>query len=320
MREERHMAQELVANVGLGRVEGIRAVPNVLGRPEDAKRQSVEEVTRGKQTRHRPDLETCVRMEHFAHLIELWNAVFGKGAMLAELVHGVFELLARVLFLQRLEPRVNYAPSFVLVRSVIHDRYGSTRSVLLRVPNDLVPPRLVRLVVEAWVVLADEGRAAVQSGAGVVQLLERARKPRDFPRLHVVDSADAVQSSEVRHAALHRDVVRATLKVKLEDGSAETVLVQFGLDVREVQPVLPKALEDDHHSAGPVRRDVGHRDPERRKRSEGWQAHGRLMQWRLLAHGVCPDATPRATQQARPKRDSHRCARKAPNRCNRMFP
>ena len=48
--EERGVAQQLVTDVGLGRVHGFGAVADVLGGMEHPKCQASQEITRGKKT------------------------------------------------------------------------------------------------------------------------------------------------------------------------------------------------------------------------------------------------------------------------------
>mmetsp|Transcript_49915 Transcript_49915/g.120207 ORF Transcript_49915/g.120207 Transcript_49915/m.120207 type:complete len:248 (+) Transcript_49915:626-1369(+) len=243
MREERDMAEQLMTYVGLWRVEGIRVVPDVLRGPEHAEGERVEEVPCRQQALYRPDLKASLCVEELVDLLQLRDPRSREDAVAVELCHRPLEVLTGMLALHSLEPVVDCPPGLVLLLRVVHGRDGLAKGMAPRVLDDGASPLLVRLVVEARMVLIDQRRAAVQGLASLVQIPEGCWEPRHAPRRQVGDLRDERQLAELADALLRGLVVDRALDVELERGVPEAVLVQPRLHVGQAQAVLVECLQ-----------------------------------------------------------------------------
>ena len=99
--EQWHVAQQLVAHIGLGRVLGHRRVSDVLRRVEDAEGEAGQKVARRQQTGHWSQREAGALAQKVGHVFQLRNVVLPVAAVLDEQLKYVVELFARV---RRIEP------------------------------------------------------------------------------------------------------------------------------------------------------------------------------------------------------------------------
>mmetsp|Transcript_3857 Transcript_3857/g.7878 ORF Transcript_3857/g.7878 Transcript_3857/m.7878 type:complete len:235 (+) Transcript_3857:573-1277(+) len=172
------MPQQLVNHVRLGRVHGLRMVPNVLGRKEDPESQRSQEIPRRQEPRYRPQGEPRLLLQMVRDVLELGDPLPGINPGLLHLLQSGQLLPARPARVQGGELVPDVGPSAVLLRSVGHlwDEAPSAKTAGVVANDRAALP--VGWVVESRVV-ALEVCPCVQGGPGeLVYVLHLAREPR----------------------------------------------------------------------------------------------------------------------------------------------
>ena len=108
------MADHLVDQVGLGRVEGCRGVADVLGRVELAVGEGAVELLHRDDPGRRHVVEAGQRLEPVGDLVELRDRVLGQAERLLRLE----ERPARVLGVLRRQLALDRSPHLVLLLGV----------------------------------------------------------------------------------------------------------------------------------------------------------------------------------------------------------
>jgi hypothetical protein len=75
------MTQELVANIGFGRIQRLGMMANVLGREKDAKGQAIQKVARTQETSDGPHLKIGALLQKFANVLLLRDIVSAVSTM-----------------------------------------------------------------------------------------------------------------------------------------------------------------------------------------------------------------------------------------------
>mmetsp|Transcript_72199 Transcript_72199/g.181985 ORF Transcript_72199/g.181985 Transcript_72199/m.181985 type:complete len:324 (-) Transcript_72199:274-1245(-) len=229
VREKRHVADELVADVGLRRVEGVAAVPDVLRAAEGAERQRVQEVPRRKEAAHRAEPEAGLVhqvVRDVAELRDLLRAVAGLGLQLGQ---DLVELLARPLGVVGLQLLVDSVPDPDLLLRVLHPRKPAVALfVAIRELGQFVPPLFVGLVVESRMVRGEQASRVRPNNLlhAKVDLLARRREPR-----HVDGGPDLdvyAHLSDVGDGGLHAFAVGFhPIHVELDGRAVKGIVVQL---------------------------------------------------------------------------------------------
>src|SRR4051794_26856396 len=193
-REHVPVADDLVDDVRLGRVERLGGMADVLRRVEDAMRERAVELAQRDEAGRRVVLEAGQRLQARRDLVELGHPVLGQresGLRLEELAAGVLLVLRAQLAADR-------SPDLVLDVGVgdLRDRLAGRPA--RRRGRDLVAPLAVGGVVEARVLLAE-----VDDRRAVLALCDRRVQLCLFE--HLAPFADDL--------ARHLSTARASLQV-----------------------------------------------------------------------------------------------------------
>lgn len=178
------MAQQLVADVGLGGVERPRRVADVLRRVEHAEREAREEVARGEQAGHGAQGEARAVSEEVGYVFKLWDVVLPEAAVLDEEGKDMVVLPAGVFGEKLGELAEHFPPGLRLFGSVVHVRQRLTVLVVVREVGEVLPPGAVLFVREARVVRVQLGAVREDLVRETVQLTDATREP--WHRAHIV--------------------------------------------------------------------------------------------------------------------------------------
>ena len=159
--EHRHVAQQLVAHVGLGRVQRHAVVPHVLRGEKNAEGEPIQKVARREQPTHGPHAEPGAAQQKSGNVLQLRHSVRAIAAVpLQQREHAIVRVnrkLPRVLA----QLAVHHAPSGHLLRCVVNVRDGRAMLVARRGGHNVVAPLPVLGVMEAGVIRL-QVRARVQ--------------------------------------------------------------------------------------------------------------------------------------------------------------
>jgi hypothetical protein len=162
------VADDLVDDVRLGRVERRGRVTDVLGRVEDPVGEGAVELAQRDEPGSRAVLEARQRAQEVGHLVELRDAVARQPQPLDRLA----VLAARVALVLDRELAADDAPDLVLLVGVFDVRDRQARRPRQGTRGDLVAPRAVAGVADTRVLLAEvDGDSPILGGRhGRVQL------------------------------------------------------------------------------------------------------------------------------------------------------
>ena len=155
------MADQLVHDVGLRRVERPARVAHILGREKPGMREGAEEGAIADQPRHRPHGEPRRPHQRGVDVLELRHqlAVESEGA-------GCIAVLgARVLLVERRQTGPDGPPGLPFLCRVIHARHRPFL-VLEGDARDRVPPLTVDAIPETWMIGIERDEVSLAPGMG----------------------------------------------------------------------------------------------------------------------------------------------------------
>ena len=142
------MAHELVDNIGLGGVEWLIMVSDVLRRMENLKCKPVEELSLGEKTTHRLQSPAGSFLEEVRDVFQLWDLLLAQIDLLLKLVDRPIKLVASIGLEQLNQVAIAEGPHIFLDLGVLEALDRVDHSVVHGHLGDFAPSRDVDRVPE----------------------------------------------------------------------------------------------------------------------------------------------------------------------------
>eukprot|EP00960_Hanusia_phi_P020545 605831-Hanusia_phi.AAC.1 len=174
------MAEELMAEVGLGRVEGQRLVPHVLRAEEGAEGEAVEEVAGGEEAGDGANGEASPLLKEGRNLSLLRDALARQDALSLHVGDDVEVLPARVLARHGLQVVPHRPPGRRLLLRVLEERRQAAVLVLVRQVCNQLSALPVGDVLEARMVALELCSCVKRARCNGIELGDVEGKPGDL--------------------------------------------------------------------------------------------------------------------------------------------